>query len=58
MQGRSMVGTCYVYCTIIILLYTGSSKIAVISGVGTRQYYRKLGYKLDGPYMSKSLVEQ
>ena len=38
--------------------YTGSSKIAVISGVGTRQYYRKLGYRLDGPYMSKSLVDQ
>lgn len=33
----------------------GSCKIAVISGVGTRNYYRKLGYELDGPYMSKSL---
>lgn len=32
-----------------------STKIAVISGVGTRNYYRKLGYMLDGPYMSKSL---
>ena len=30
--------------------------MAVISGVGTRDYYRKLGYKLDGPYMSKSLL--
>ncbi|KAL5251518.1 hypothetical protein ACHWQZ_G017027 [Mnemiopsis leidyi] len=34
----------------------GSVKLAVISGVGTRNYYRKLGYELDGPYMSKSLV--
>ncbi|RWS09376.1 elongator complex protein 3-like protein [Dinothrombium tinctorium] len=34
----------------------GSTKIAVISGVGTRNYYRKLGYELDGPYMSKSLL--
>lgn len=34
----------------------GSSKIAVISGVGTRNYYRKIGYELDGPFMSKSLV--
>lgn len=34
----------------------GSFKIAVISGVGTRNYYRKIGYELDGPYMSKSLV--
>ncbi|XP_045132320.1 elongator complex protein 3 isoform X1 [Portunus trituberculatus] len=33
----------------------GSHKIAVISGVGTRNYYRKLGYRLDGPYMSKAL---
>jgi len=34
----------------------GSKKIAVISGVGTRDYYRKLGYELDGPYMSKMLT--
>ncbi|XP_037085730.1 elongator complex protein 3 [Pollicipes pollicipes] len=33
----------------------GAAKICVISGVGTRNYYRKLGYELDGPYMSKSL---
>lgn len=35
----------------------GSTKIAVISGVGTRDYYRKLGYELEGPYMVKSLIE-
>jgi elongator complex protein 3 len=34
----------------------GSIKLAVISGVGTRHYYRKLGYELDGPYMSKWLM--
>lgn len=33
----------------------GSAKILVISGVGTRHYYRRLGYELDGPYMSKLL---
>lgn len=33
----------------------GSEKLAVIAGVGTRYYYRKLGYELDGPYMSKNL---
>uniref|UniRef100_A0A4W3IK00 Elongator complex protein 3 n=1 Tax=Callorhinchus milii TaxID=7868 RepID=A0A4W3IK00_CALMI len=33
----------------------GSAKIAVISGVGTRNYYRKLGYELEGPYMVKRL---
>ncbi|PJE69466.1 MAG: tRNA uridine(34) 5-carboxymethylaminomethyl modification radical SAM/GNAT enzyme Elp3 [Candidatus Staskawiczbacteria bacterium CG10_big_fil_rev_8_21_14_0_10_38_10] len=30
-------------------------KIAVISGVGARDYYRKLGYKLEDTYMVKSL---
>ncbi|RKP01005.1 hypothetical protein CXG81DRAFT_12539 [Caulochytrium protostelioides] len=34
----------------------GSVKMAIIAGVGTRQYYAKLGYHLDGPYMSKMLV--
>ncbi len=33
----------------------GAHKLAVIAGVGTRHYYRKLGYHLDGPYMSKLL---
>jgi len=35
----------------------GARKISVISGVGTRNYYRKLGYVLDGPFMSKTLLE-
>eukprot|EP00160_Parvularia_atlantis_P000526 Unigene10429_Nuclearia_a/m.31879 Unigene10429_Nuclearia_a/g.31879 ORF Unigene10429_Nuclearia_a/g.31879 Unigene10429_Nuclearia_a/m.31879 type:complete len:315 (+) Unigene10429_Nuclearia_a:800-1744(+) len=34
----------------------GSVRLAVISGVGTRHYYRKLGYELEGPYMVKSLL--
>ncbi|XP_062857323.1 elongator complex protein 3 isoform X2 [Trichomycterus rosablanca] len=33
----------------------GSAKLAVISGVGTRNYYRKMGYELEGPYMVKRL---
>jgi elongator complex protein 3 len=33
----------------------GYGKIAVISGVGAREYYRKLGYERDGPYMSRHL---
>ncbi|KAF2404820.1 histone acetyltransferase ELP3 [Trichodelitschia bisporula] len=33
----------------------GSKKISVISGVGVRSYYARLGYHLDGPYMSKDL---
>uniref|UniRef100_A0A1B6DSB2 Elongator complex protein 3 n=1 Tax=Clastoptera arizonana TaxID=38151 RepID=A0A1B6DSB2_9HEMI len=35
----------------------GSKKISVISGIGTRNYYRKIGYELDGPYMSKMLLQ-
>ena len=34
----------------------GSEKMLVISGVGTRHYYRKLGYELEGPYMVKVLA--
>ncbi len=33
----------------------GVDKIAIISAVGTRQYYKKLGYLRDGPYVSKVL---
>jgi len=32
-----------------------SKKLLVISAVGTREYYQKLGYSLDGPYMAKQL---
>ncbi|MBU0727626.1 tRNA uridine(34) 5-carboxymethylaminomethyl modification radical SAM/GNAT enzyme Elp3 [Patescibacteria group bacterium] len=33
----------------------GYKKIAVIAAIGTREYYKKLGYKLQGTYMIKSL---
>lgn len=33
----------------------GMDKMLVISGVGAREYYRKLGYGYDGPYMGKKL---
>jgi elongator complex protein 3 len=33
----------------------GVDKIGVISAVGTRHYYKKLGYRQDGPYVSKVL---
>lgn len=33
----------------------GAKKIAVISGVGVRDYYRKLGYKLKDHYLVKNL---
>ncbi len=33
----------------------GMRKLLVISGVGVRNYYRKKGFMLEGPYMSKLL---
>lgn len=33
----------------------GTRKLAVISGVGTRHYYKKLGYELEETYMVKYL---
>ena len=33
----------------------GKEKVVVISAVGTREYYRKLGYEKEGPYMVKYL---
>lgn len=33
----------------------GYKKLAVISGIGVREYYRKLGYELEGTYMVKRL---
>lgn len=32
-------------------------KLVVISAVGTREYYRRRGYRDDGPYVSKSLSD-
>ncbi|KKS33885.1 MAG: hypothetical protein UU95_C0020G0014, partial [Parcubacteria group bacterium GW2011_GWC2_42_12] len=34
----------------------GFKKIAVIAGVGVRDYYRKLGYKLWHSYMIKTTI--
>ncbi|MFT4261290.1 MAG: tRNA uridine(34) 5-carboxymethylaminomethyl modification radical SAM/GNAT enzyme Elp3 [Candidatus Woesearchaeota archaeon] len=33
----------------------GKDKMLVISGVGVREYYKKIGYELEGPYMVKKL---
>jgi len=30
----------------------GSRKLAVISGIGVRSYYARLGFRLEGPYMT------
>ena len=33
----------------------GYDKMLVISGVGVRKYYEKIGYVHEGPYMSKNI---
>ncbi len=38
-----------------IVLKKGIKKISVISGIGVRQYYKNLGYHLEGSYMIKKL---
>lgn len=38
-----------------IAFKNGFKKIAVISSIGTRNYYRKLGYELEGLYMTKKI---
>ncbi len=34
----------------------GKDEISIISGIGTRNYYRKFGYEKKGPYMAKKLI--
>ena len=48
--GRKLVEKCEV-----ISKERGYKKIAIISGVGVREYYKKLGYYKEGPYMCKKL---
>ena len=33
----------------------GASELAVLSGVGAREYYLNLGYQPDGYYLTRSL---
>ena len=39
----------------IVAKETDLKKLSVISAVGVRNYYRKLGYRLDKSYMSKKI---
>jgi elongator complex protein 3 len=33
----------------------GMDRLAITAGMGTRAYFRRLGYDLDGPYMVRRL---
>jgi elongator complex protein 3 len=39
----------------VLALRAGYDRVAVISALGTRGYYRKLGYELGETYMVKQL---
>lgn len=39
-----------------IAIDNGKDEIAIISGIGTRNYYRKFSYEKVGPYMKKKLI--
>ncbi|MEK6875824.1 MAG: GNAT family N-acetyltransferase, partial [Nanoarchaeota archaeon] len=38
-----------------IVKNNGKNKVVVIAGIGAREYFKKLGYSHDGPYMSKTI---
>lgn len=38
-----------------IAVEKGMEKMVVIAGIGVREYYKNLGYKAEGPYVSKKL---
>lgn len=39
-----------------IAIDNGKDEMAIISGIGSRNYYRKFGYEKVGPYMMKRLI--
>ncbi|WP_405280538.1 tRNA uridine(34) 5-carboxymethylaminomethyl modification radical SAM/GNAT enzyme Elp3 [Methanobrevibacter sp.] len=39
-----------------IAIDSGKEDVAIISGIGSRNYYRKFGYEKVGPYMMKKLI--
>jgi elongator complex protein 3 len=38
-----------------ISIDAGKDKLCITSAVGVREYYRKCGFELEGPYMTKIL---
>ena len=50
------IGRKLLECAERIGLLSGYQRLSVISGVGVREYYRKLGYQSEGTYVVKELV--
>ena len=49
------IGTQLMELALAIAGVRGYQRLSVISGVGVRGYYEKLGYVLDGTYMVKNV---
>lgn len=45
------------YTRVVLIHWTLRRPLLCFAGVGTRNYYRKMGYELEGPYMVKDLYE-
>jgi elongator complex protein 3 (tRNA carboxymethyluridine synthase) len=54
-QHRSY-GRALIACAEEIAAGAGYRYLAIMSGIGVRPYYRKLGYERSGPYMKKELA--
>ena len=50
------IGKCLMRHAEWIALTNGYLKVAVISGIGVQEYYRKLGYSLKSTYMIKEII--
>ena len=48
--GRKLMARAETWCR-----QKGAEKVAVIAGIGVRDYYRRLGYQLSDTYMVKAL---
>lgn len=54
-QHRGYGSTLLGIAEIIVKNEFGLDSLSIISAIGTRQYYKKLGYEENGPYVSKEL---
>ncbi|BAM39863.1 histone acethyltransferase-like protein [Theileria orientalis strain Shintoku] len=49
------IGTNLIIAAEIIAIYRGLWRMAIIAGIGTREYYKKHGYALEETFMTKKL---
>ncbi|CAA9991067.1 radical SAM protein, putative [Plasmodium knowlesi strain H] len=52
------LGKCLVLVAELIAYHYGYRKVSIIAGVGTREYYKKLGYEKEETYVTKELKKE